>query len=132
MSETQHFEDDFVFRGRAFRSGVAHENAVAENGAVDTHVSLAITFEIGADKLTRRPFQDLRYVPSRSEPGAAWLFGDLDEHLVTGDRIVGVSFSDVNLRPGRAVDGMGPNKAETGRSAAGKSRPLFRALAKAE
>ena len=63
--KAQHLEDDLVVRLRPLGAGIADVDAVAEDGAIDADVALAVALEVGADELARGPFEDLQTISPR-------------------------------------------------------------------
>ena len=90
--EAQHLEDDLVVGPGALGPGIADVDAVAEDGAVDADVALAVALEVGADELPRGPLQDAQDLAAGAEVGPVGLARDADQHLVAGGGVEGVVF----------------------------------------
>ena len=70
-------------------AGIADEDAVAEDGAVDADVALAVALEVGADELARGPFEDLDDGAGRLAVARSRLAAYADQDLVAGGGVGG-------------------------------------------
>src|ERR1700687_1907622 len=112
--KAEHFEDDLVFRPRAFGAGVADVDAVAEDGAVDANETLAVALEIGSDELAGGASQALPHDSGRPKVGAVGLAGDAHQALVAGGGVEAVALADDDLGARFAVDQVGPHETRAG------------------
>ncbi len=64
--EADHFDDHFVVRPCVLRAGIADENRLGEERAVDLHEGGALRLEIGADELAGLPLDDFHNAAARA------------------------------------------------------------------
>ena len=109
--EAQHLDDDLVVGLGPLGAGIADEDAVGEDGAVDADEALAVALEIGADELVGGPLQHPDDVAGGAAIGPARLADDAHHDGVAGGGVVGVAFGDEDFRADVAVDDVRAHKA---------------------
>src|SRR5262249_23946464 len=116
--ETQHFQDDLVFRSGSLSSWVADIDAVAKYGSIHADKSLPIALKIGADELPRGPLEHLQDLARRTEIAAVRLARDPHQPFIAGRCVEGRLFADEDLWSGVSINGMRPHEAGAGGGAA--------------
>ena len=91
--KADHLDDHLVVGPGVLRAGIADEDRLGEELAIDLHEGRALRLEVRADELPRLPLDDLHDAPARAKSSAGFLGAspldvlDFDGHHVAAGRI---------------------------------------------
>ncbi len=125
--EADHFDDDFVVGPHAFRTGIADEDRVGEDLAVDLHHPHAGLFEVHADEPIGGPLDDIDDAAFLFAHPAAFRFEPHGDDVAAGGvaRFVGRD-EDIGIAAFGPLRALRPHEAEAAGGAAERAGEMFR------
>ncbi len=136
--EADHLDDHLVVGPGILRAGVADEDRLGEELAIDLHEGRSLRLEVRPDELAGLPLDDLHDSPAQAQSSAGFLGAgpfdvlDFDGHHVAAGRIERVFGRDEDVVRSRVVFCLPAAILAGGRQGADEAEALLRAMEDAD